>query len=144
MGGSSSGFSALIQIMRQSLYEHVILSLRINMWLGQQLIMEIFECRTQPDVPAVLAMLRELPPRLGLTIVSGPTVTAAGAADETVFTGLVILAESHLALHAFPLERALHLDLFSCKRFDAELVEAVVRASFVPARMERRLFERET
>ena len=33
-------------------------------------------------------------------------------------TGVVIIAESHIAVHTFPKKRFLSVDIFSCKAFD--------------------------
>lgn len=59
--------------------------------------------------------LSTMPPRLGLRPVSEPRVFAR--ADGTV-GGVIILAESHLALHAVPERSIVRGDLFSCKEGD--------------------------
>ena len=57
-------------------------------------------------------------------------------------SGVAVIAESHLAIHAFPEASALHVDLFSCKAFDADVVRAYVRRRFAPRTMNDRLFDR--
>lgn len=113
-------------------------------WLGQQLVLEAFHCRMDLSPSCIRDVLLELPPRVGLTVVSGPILTSQVALEDgtPVFTGVVILAESHLALHSFPLERALHVDLFSCKAFDAQAVKAFLRERLLPERVNERGFDR--
>lgn len=67
---------------------------------------------------------------------------AAGAAQPPGITGVVLLAESHLAVHTWPELGAVTLDVYVCN-FGADnsararaLIEALV-AAFAPANVER-------
>jgi S-adenosylmethionine decarboxylase len=57
-------------------------------------------------------------------------------------TGLVLLAESHLAVHTFPESGALSLNLFCCRRRPAWDFEPQLRARFGAARVTVRQLER--
>ena len=50
----------------------------------------------------------------------GPGITAAG-----------VLAESHITLRTRPEQRRLDLDLFSCRMFEADVVEDMLTAAFM-------------
>lgn len=41
--------------------------------------------------------------------------------DEGI-TGIVIIAESHISIHTFPLKKYVFIDVFSCKQFDTDKV----------------------
>ena len=64
----------------------------------------------------VAHFLRELPALIGMTIIDGPFVKKV---DDGV-SGLVLIAESHIAIHTWPAEGIFDMDVFSCKDFDAE------------------------
>ena len=73
--------------------------------------------------------------QLGLHVVAGPAFFDQVAPDKEtrVIVCLVILAESHLALHAFPAERFVHVDLFSCKPFAIGAARAFIESQFRPS-----------
>ena len=58
--------------------------------------------------------LWEVPGDIGMTKIAGPFV------EQTTegLTGIVIIAESHIAIHTFPKLGRFYLDVFSCKSFD--------------------------
>mgnify|MGYP002356367162 CR=1 FL=1 len=63
--------------------------------------------------------LIELPETLGLTRVGTPQLHRhVDPHDGETLAGITLLAESHLSLHARPTAGLLHVDLFSCARFD--------------------------
>ena len=45
---------------------------------------------------------------------------------------LILLSESHLALHTSPEKKLLNLDIFSCHPFDEDMVNKMVRQMFNP------------
>ncbi|MDE2399294.1 MAG: adenosylmethionine decarboxylase [Burkholderiales bacterium] len=62
-------------------------------------------------------------------------------------TGVVLLAESHLAVHTWPEHGAVTLDVFVCSRGQgnaarAEAVLAALEACFAPGRVRRQRIER--
>jgi S-adenosylmethionine decarboxylase len=69
------------------------------------------------DEQLLARVLEELPTRLELTLVSKPQVFAHRGNPESI-AGIVLLAESHFSLHAFPDRGVVHGDLFSCKAFE--------------------------
>lgn len=47
--------------------------------------------------------------------------------DEGGITGVQVISTSHLSIHAWPLQRFLSLDAFSCKDFDSDLALGIIR-----------------
>ncbi len=71
------------------------------------------------DDPVLIArFLRDLVARIGMRVLDGPHVaTEAGDADKYGHSGVILLYESHAAIHTYPQRRELFLDVFSCKPF---------------------------
>jgi S-adenosylmethionine decarboxylase proenzyme len=72
---------------------------------------------------------------------------AGPGADGNGVTGVVLLAESHLALHTWPELGAVTLDLYVCNHSAdnstrAEALLAALEAAFAPARAERQRLQR--
>jgi len=80
----------------------------------------------------VYDVLDELPARIAMTKIMPPYVfryTGAKAEDWGV-SGFVLIAESHISIHTFPEHGLIHVDIFSCKEFSAELAIEYVREKF--------------
>lgn len=72
---------------------------------------------------------------------------ATGAGAPTGITGVVLLAESHLAVHTWPEIEAATLDVYVCNLVAdnsarAEVLMATLIAAFAPATVERHAIER--
>ncbi|XXF78662.1 S-adenosylmethionine decarboxylase [Myxococcaceae bacterium GXIMD 01537] len=94
------------------------------------------------DEASLRRVLDELPELLGLRKVCAPqTFHHAGQGQRTV-AGIVLLAESHLSLHAFPAQGLLHGDLFSCKPFDAVAARRYLHELFTPEYFREQHLER--
>ncbi len=64
-------------------------------------------------------------------ILAGPLVgTEPGGPDRFGVSGVVILRESHAAVHTYPGLGEAFIDVFSCRPFDTEVVGSVVTESF--------------
>ena len=72
------------------------------------------------DAQAIRSFLADLTAHLGMTIINGPTVTSfkefSGAQDAGL-SGIVTIAESHIAIHTWPEREWLRVDICSCKAF---------------------------
>ena len=74
------------------------------------------------DMRFVKKFLKELPPLIGMHVISKPLVMRYKDkwASTPGITGLIVLAESHVSVHTFPDNNYIFVDLFSCNEFDAE------------------------
>ena len=76
----------------------------------------------------VRELLTTLVRRIGMRILAGPLVGVEdGPPDHQGVSGVVILYESHAAIHTYPELGQAFLDVFSCKSYDVETVSAVLR-----------------
>jgi len=76
-----------------------------------------------------------------------PAAVAAPAAAPSGITGVVLLAESHLAVHTWPELEAATLDVYVCNlgadnSARAEVLMDALVAAFAPARIERHAHRR--
>lgn len=74
--------------------------------------------RLLADADHVLACLGELPDRLGMHKLADPVLVEVGQLgpkDPGGVTGFVIIAESHISIHTFPLRGFVSADVYTCK-----------------------------
>ena len=72
------------------------------------------------------------PALLGMTRLCDPVVFKYDAPkpDDSGVSGFVIIAESHISVHTFPIRKYLNIDVFSCKNFDAQKAVSELRETF--------------
>jgi S-adenosylmethionine decarboxylase len=91
------------------------------------------------DPALVEAFLRTLVDRIGMTVLAGPLVaTENGPLERAGVSGVVILHESHAAVHTYPALGEAFVDLFSCRRFTPEVVVGVLEQYFGTHRVRER------
>ena len=114
---------------------------------GPHLMLDGYECNTAKldDMSFVFALLDTLPGRIGMTKIMPPYVfyyDGKGKPEDRGFSGVVIIAESHISLHTYPDKRFLTFDIYSCKKFDIDqTVEYMVKA-FGIGSYDKRVFNR--
>jgi S-adenosylmethionine decarboxylase len=84
------------------------------------------------DSPAgIHRYLRDLVDGIGMRILDGPyTKTEDVESSRYGHSGIVLLVESHAAIHTYPRLLTLFLDVFSCKSFDVSSVIAITQQRF--------------
>ncbi len=99
--------------------------------------------------PALLAQaellrqaLTELPDLLQMTRVSAPQTFEHRSGEQRSVAGIILIAESHFSLHAFPEQGVLHGDLFSCKPFAAAVARDYLCALYGLAHLDEQWLER--
>ncbi|MEU4624471.1 S-adenosylmethionine decarboxylase [Actinoplanes sp. NPDC023801] len=85
----------------------------------------IADTRLLDDDAALTHFMRDLVTRIGMTVIAGPLVaTENGPLEKAGKSAVVILAESHAAMHTYPHLREIFVNIFSCKPFREEDVLA--------------------
>jgi S-adenosylmethionine decarboxylase len=64
--------------------------------------------------------LETYPTKLGMTRMSEAQISTWEAPDPGL-SGFVVIAESHICIHTFPIRDYVNVDIFSCKSFDSQL-----------------------
>jgi S-adenosylmethionine decarboxylase len=89
-------------------------------------------------------LLTTLVDRIGMRILAGPLVgEEKGVPEKRGWSGVVILYESHAAIHTYPELGEAFMDIFSCKWFDIDVITDTLNeflGSFTIA--EKHLFDR--
>ncbi len=69
----------------------------------------------------IYQLLDQYPAEIGMTKIAPPYVLRYVGAkpEEWGVSGFVLIAESHISIHTFVEQRYVHIDVFSCKGFDA-------------------------
>lgn len=71
----------------------------------------------------ITTLLETLVDRVGMRVLAGPMVAEErGLPHQHGWSGVVILYESHAAIHTYPNQQEAFIDLFSCKDFNPSLV----------------------
>lgn len=100
---------------------------------GRHLIVDLWDAHGIDDVEHVRATLERAASEAGATLLHShfhPFTPNGGV------TGVAVLAESHLSIHTWPERGYAALDVFMCGDSDPERAVEVLRAAFVPHRMD--------
>ncbi|MGH2485421.1 MAG: adenosylmethionine decarboxylase, partial [Ktedonobacterales bacterium] len=113
---------------------------------GPHLIIDGTRCDTRKlgDRILVEQILNDYPNAIGMTKIGGPYMFEYQAPDPAYsgVSGLVVIAESHIAIHTFPELDYFTMDIFSCKNFDHETAIEYIRKAFDVREMDRMLVQR--
>ena len=113
---------------------------------GPHLIIDGTRCDTRKlgDRILVEQVLNDYPNAIGMTKIGGPYMFEYQAPDPAYsgVSGLVVIAESHIAIHTFPELDYFTMDIFSCKNFDHETAIEYIRKAFDVKEMDRMLVQR--
>jgi S-adenosylmethionine decarboxylase len=93
------------------------------------------------DGVAIEKILRELPGRIGMSILAGPVVVR-GRTGNPGWTGFVVIDKSHISIHTFDEGGRVSVDVFSCKPFNADEVQSYVESKLRLMRLIVRLVTR--
>src|SRR5437868_7460074 len=106
----------------------------------RHVMLDLYGC--DPGLPADEAHLRrvldEYPARIGMEKVSSVELRYIRTSNpmDDGYSGFVIIATSHVSLHAWPPYLMINIDIFSCNEFDETEVIAFARAMFAPKDVE--------
>ena len=82
----------------------------------------------------VLKVLAELPEKLAMHILAEPVVYSApdnGIKDPGGWSGFVVIAESHIAIHTFPARGFVSADIYTCTNgLDQDFIISYFKETF--------------
>jgi len=113
---------------------------------GPHLMLDGYGCNRKKleDLDLIYSILDEFPSNIGMTKIMPPYVfryTGAKIEDWGI-SGFVLIAESHISIHTFPVKNYLSLDIFSCKQFDSEIAVSYIKEVFEMKKYQMNLFNR--
>lgn len=113
---------------------------------GPHLIMEASGCNYEKltDIKLLTSLLDRLPEKMGMTKVMPPYVFEyrGEVPDDWGLSGIIIIAESHLAFHTFPDKGFVTVDIFSCKDFCVKTAVREIVNAFEPETWDEQLIMR--
>ena len=109
---------------------------------GPHLMLDCFGCKNLEDFALVHSFLDELPGRIGMHKLAPPYVIKQDKPQDKGVTGVVILEESHAAIHTFAQTGLITIDVYSCKDFDPKIVIEFVKQKFSTERIGVNFVER--
>lgn len=113
---------------------------------GTHLILDGYGCdrKRLEDLSLIYTFLSEYPARIKMTKIMPPYVFRydAKSPEDWGISGFVLIAESHISIHTFPVKNYLSLDIFSCKEFDSKRAVSYVNNLFDVQKSEVKLLDR--
>jgi S-adenosylmethionine decarboxylase len=98
------------------------------------LMLELYNCKREilSNEPLVRRVLDEYPERIGMEKVSPVHLYDIETANplDAGLSGFVVIAQSHVSLHAWPEYGEVDIDICSCKEFSQEDAIAFAKAMF--------------
>jgi S-adenosylmethionine decarboxylase len=93
-----------------------------------QVRLDCFGCAKEKliDVESIYALLDAFPAKLGLTKTQPPAVFRV----ESGVSGVVLFAQSHLAVHTYPDKEQVSINIFSSDELDTSLVRSELLGFF--------------
>ncbi len=107
--------------------------------LGKHVISEFYDARNLYDPEPMEAVFRAAAKAAKATVLD---VNAHDFGDRAGFTGVALLAESHISIHTWPEYGYAAIDIFMCGDAEPEKSLEVLRNYFEPQRHETRLIKR--
>ncbi|HDD56645.1 MAG TPA: S-adenosylmethionine decarboxylase proenzyme [Nitrososphaeria archaeon] len=112
------------------------------------LMLDLYGCKPEAlgDKSLVRRIFEDLSKIIDLRMITEPVIIYySGESDSPSgegVSGFVIVAESHLSIHTDLRTNFASIDVYSCKEFDAEVVERYLIKVFGAERVERKFFLR--
>lgn len=104
---------------------------------GPHLLLEAYGSQKEKlqDIGLICKILDIFPEKLQMTKIMPPYVfkyDGGNVKEDWGISGVVLIAESHIALHTFPEKEFFTLDIFSCKEFNVRDAVELVLDVFQP------------
>ena len=94
----------------------------MNKGFGPHVMLDLNQCcpKRCQSVEQCFELLNQLPIEIGMTKITQPYVFPYSGLvpEDKGVTGFVVIAESHISIHTFPLKEYVFIDIFSCKPFN--------------------------
>jgi len=94
------------------------------------------------DIGLLFETLNTLPSLIGMNKIGFPHIAKFTEEDIAGISGIIMIVESHIAIHTYSKKDFLSLDVYSCKHFDHKKVVDLIKRVYGPEEMEVNLIER--
>lgn len=106
----------------------------VEIGYGPHLMLDGYGCdeKRLDDIKFIYAFLSNFPKLINMRKIMPPYVfyhDGGNKPEDRGFSGIVIIAESHISIHTYPSKGFVVMDIFSCKEFDTtKAVDIIVKA----------------
>lgn len=116
-----------------------------NGWWGYHLMLDCSECDpfTIKDYSTIYNFVKELVQRIDMVAYGEPQIVDFGSGNKAGYTLVQLIETSNICGHFVNETNAVYLDIFSCKTFDPEIVESLVKDYFDPENIRRNFITRQ-
>ena len=82
------------------------------------------------SMESIFKWLDNIAPKINMLPISRPYVIFDRVDNPAFISGILVVAQSHIAFHYSILQRAANVDIFSCSFLDDGIVESILEQSF--------------
>ncbi len=119
---------------------------KFNPEYGPQLVVDLYKCDAKKlgDKKFIKKLLSEFPAKIGMRKISKAFVFGYNPKnkEEQGLSAFVLIAESHITIHTYPLRQLAKIDIVSCKGFDQEKAATMLKKAFSAKEAETKSFYR--
>lgn len=110
----------------------------------QHMLVKCTITKTIKEVEILNTWFRELVSKVGMKVVGGPTSVMVDEPGNEGLTGTVTLATSHASIHIWDEgePKYLQFDIYSCRKYDAQIILDHINESFGIVEYEYMLIDR--
>lgn len=114
---------------------------------GNHLLIDIYSCKSKENLNSkkkIKNFLLEATKKISMKPISKPFVLYYNSKNkrESGITGFIILAESHISIHTYPLKNFASIDIYSCNEFDYRSLIKFVKNNFKTNKVKTKLIKR--
>ena len=115
-------------------------------YYAPHLTLDLEECNHDKlaDKQFIFNFLNDLPGKINMRKITKPNVIyyEGRSSSESGITGVVIIAESHIAVHTFTDQNYAYVDIFSCKPFNVTNAKILIIHEFEAKKSSANLIRR--
>lgn len=101
---------------------------------GPQLVLDLYKANPKKltDKKFIKSFLEKFPKEIGMKAISKPQVIEyrPNKKEESGISALILIAESHITIHTYPLKQLAKIDIMSCKKFDHKKTVNLLKKAF--------------
>lgn len=116
---------------------------------GPHLMIDAYGCNQKSlnDVGLIYDVMERITKLIKMNPITPPIIKRATQKDitrleDTGVSGIIMFAESHFSFHGFDKKRFFVADIFSCKKFDLEIVKAELKKTFKAKKIQTHFVQR--
>jgi len=94
------------------------------------------------DINLLFESLNGLPNLIGMQKIGFPHIAQFKDPKILGISGVIMIVESHISIHTYPLKEYLSADVYSCKKFDFQRVIDFFKKTYQIKKLETNLIDR--